>query len=231
MADDVNTCLPLVPLPDVVHFPRTELRLQISEPRYRRLVRDVVEQQEEDARRIGVVLLKPGWVETYEGRPEVFPGGTAGRLLDADFLPDGRANIILYGDFRFEVERELGGGEYRQAVVRPLAEPWLNEKDAGIVAVRQAIFEHLRVLAGELGESFPLVPLVETEEIGDDSPFEELVNRIAAGLDVPALRKLQLLAEMLPERGLSVLSILRSRKQVVDLLHPFRHLAAGSEMN
>jgi Lon protease-like protein len=231
MTDDESTCLPLVPLPDVVHFPHTELRLQVSEPRYRRLVRDVVEKQDEDARRIGVVLLKPGWVETYEGRPEVFPGGTAGRLLDADFLPDGSANIILYGDFRFEVERELGGGEYRQAVVRPLAEPWLNEKDAGIVAVRRAIFEHLRGLAGELGESFPLVPLVEAEEIGDDSPFEELVNRIAAGIDVPALRKLQLLAETLPERGLSVLSILRSRKQVVDLLRPFRHLAGCSEMN
>lgn len=228
MADDASTCLPLVPLPDVVHFPRTELRLQISEPRYRRLVRDVVEQQDEEARRIGVVLLKPGWVETYDGRPEVFPGGTAGRLLDADFLPDGRANITLYGDFRFEVERELGGGEYRQAVVRPLAEPWLNEKDAGIVVVRQAIVEHLRILAAELGESFPLA---EAEAIGDDSPFEELVNRISAGIDVPALRKLQLLAETLPERGLSVLSILRSRKQVVDLLRPFRHLTGRSEMN
>jgi Lon protease-like protein len=231
MADDASTCLPLVPLADVVHFPRTELRLQISEPRYRRLVRDVVEQQDEEARRIGVVLLKPGWVESYEGRPDVFPGGTAGRLLDADFLPDGRANVILYGDFRFEVERELGGGEYRQAVVRPIAEPWLNERDAGIVTVRQAIVEHLRILAAELGESFPLAPLVDAEGIGDDSPFEELVNRIAAALDVPVLRKLQLLADTLPERGLSVLSILRSRKQVVDLLRPFRHLAAGSETN
>jgi Lon protease-like protein len=229
-APDANTCLPLFPLPDVVHFPRTELRLQISEPRYRRLVRDLVEQREEDARWIGVVLLKPGWVETYEGRPEIFPGGTAGRLMDADFLPDGRANILLYGDYRFELERELGGGEYRQAVVHPLEEPWLNEKDAGILAVRKAILEHVRALAGELGASFPFIP-GESEGIGDDSAFEELVNRIAADIDVPALRKLQLLAETLPERGLSVLSILRSRRQVVDLLRPFRHLAAHSEMN
>ena len=228
-ADGASTCLPLFPLPDVVHFPRTELRLQISEPRYRRLVRDLVE-RDEDARWIGVVLLKPGWVEAYEGRPDVFPGGTAGRLLDADFLADGRANIVLYGEFRFEVERELGGGEYRQAVVRPLAEPRLNEHDAGVVAVRQAILEHLRVLGAELGEKFPLSP-EEAEGIGDDSPFEELVNRVAADIDVPALRKLQLLAETLPERGLSVLSILRGRKQVIDLLRPFRHLADRSETN
>lgn len=234
MADDAHT-LPLVPLPDVVHFPCTELRLQISEPRYQKLVRDVVEREDEESRRIGVVLLKPGWVETYEGRPEVFPDGTASRLLDADFLPDGRANIILYGDFRFEVQRELGGGDYRQAVVLPRVEGWLNEKDAGVVAVRLALLENLRSLASELGDRFPF-DLAEEDEIGGtagigDSSFEELVNRIAAGLDVPALRKLQLLTETLPERGLSVLSILRSRRQVVDLLRPFRHLAGGSEMN
>jgi Lon protease-like protein len=224
------TCLPLFPLPDVVHFPRTELRLQITEARYRRLVLDLMEQKDEDARWIGIVLLKPGWVQAYEGRPDVFPGGTAGKLLDVDLLPDGRANILLYGDYRFEVERELGGGEYRQAVVRPIAEPWLNERDAGIVAVRQAILEHLRTLASELGDRFPFQPGA-TEGIGDDSPFEELVNRIAAEIDVPALRKLQLLIESLPERGLSVLSILRSRKQVVGLLRPFRHLATRSDQN
>jgi Lon protease-like protein len=229
MADDASTCLPLFPLPDVVHFPRTELRLQITEPRYKRLLHDLMEQRDEDARWIGVVLLKPGWVETYEGRPEIFPGGTAGRLVDVDLLPDGRANILLYGDYRFELQRELGGGDYRQAVVRPIEEPWLNERDAGIVAVRHAILEHLRILAAELGETFPFQPAAEG--LGEDDPFEELVNRIAADLDVPALRKLQLLIESLPERGLSVLSILRSRKQVVDLLRPFRRLAGRAELN
>jgi Lon protease-like protein len=229
--DTGSTCLPLVPLPDVVHFPRTELRLQIGEPRYLHLVRDLVARQDEDARVVGVVLLKPGWVEGYEGRPDVFPGGTASRVLDVEPLADGRANILLYGDFRFEVERELGGGEYRQAVVRPLAEPWLNERDAGIVAVRQAIVEHLGFLAAELGDSGDRGPAAAVEGLSADSPFEELVNRIAAELDVPALRKLQLLTETLPERGLSVLSILRSRKQVVDLLRPFRHLAGRSETN
>jgi uncharacterized protein len=227
--NDDETCLPLVPLPDVVHFPRTELRLQVNEPRYRRLVRDLVD-REEEARRIGVVLLKPGWVETYDGRPEVFPGGTAGRLVDIGMLPDGGANLVLWGEFRFEVERELGGGEYRQAVVRPLAEARLNEEDAGVVAVRRAILDHLGTLAGELGERFPLASS-GGEDLGADSPFEELVNRIAAEIDVPALRKLQLLSETLPERGLSVLSILRGRKQVLDLLRPFRHLASRSPVN
>ena len=87
-----------------------------------------------------------------------------------------------------------------------------------------------RALAAELGESFPLSG-DEIEELGEESPFEELVNRVAAELDLPVLRKLQLLVESLPERGLSVLSILRSRKQVVDLLRPYRRLADRSHLN
>lgn len=231
MANDRSreTFLPLVPLPDVVHFPRTELRLHVSEPRYRRLVQDLVE-REDEATWIGIVLLKPGWVQSYEGRPDVFPEGTAGRLLDVEVLVDGCANLILYGDFRFELEREIDRGEpYRQALVRPVEEPWLNEKDAGITLVRNSILEHLDQLAAELGERFPLRP--GEDEMDRETPFEELVNRIAAEIDVPALRKLQLLHEPLPERGLSILSILRSRMQVVTTLRPYRHLAGRSELN
>jgi Lon protease-like protein len=224
-----ETLLPLFPLPDVVHFPRTELRLHVNEPRYSRLIRDL-EEREEESRWVGVVLLKPGWVQGYEGNPEIFPGGTAGRLMDIEVMPDGSSNILLYGEFRFELERECASDPYRQAVVRPVAEPWLNEQDAGIVVVRDSILSHLRSLAAELGESFPLSP-DELEELGEQCAFEELVNYVAAELDVPALRKLQLLVESLPERGLSVLSILRSRKQVVDLLRPYRHLADRSDLN
>lgn len=223
-----ETLLPLFPLPDVVHFPRTELRLHVSEPRYCRLLRDL-EERDEESRWIGVVLLKPGWVQSYEGNPEIFPGGTAGRLMDIEELPDGSANVLLYGDFRFELERECASAPYRQAVVRPVSEPWLNEHDAGIVVVRESILTNIRSLAAELGESFPLGN-DEIEEC-EESPFEELVNRIAAEIDVPVLRKLQLLVESLPERGLSILSILRSRKQVVDLLRPYRHLADRSDLN
>ncbi|HEX7181980.1 MAG TPA: LON peptidase substrate-binding domain-containing protein [Thermoanaerobaculia bacterium] len=224
-----ETFLPLVPLPDVVHFPRTELRLHVSEPRYRRLIHDLVEREDAESW-IGIVLLKPGWVQSYEGRPDVFPEGTAGRLLDVDVLADGSANVVLYGDFRFELEREVDHGEpYRRALVRPVEEPWLNEKDAGITLVRSSILEHLDRLASELGERFPLRR--EEEELDAETPFEELVNRIAAEIDVPAVRKLQLLHEPLPERGLSILSILRSRMQVVDALRPYRHLAGRSELN
>jgi Lon protease-like protein len=221
--------IPLFPLPDVVHFPRTELKLQFFEPRYRRMVRDVVEKREETPW-IGIVLLKSGWRPAPGAQPEIYPAGTAGRLMDVDFLPDGQARILLHGEFRFELCCEVGGEPYREAVVQPVEEPWLNERDAGILAVRGGILELLRSLAAELGERFPF-GAEEADELGGRCLFEELVNRIAADLDLPPLRKLQLLHEALPERGLSVLSILRRRRQVVDQLRPYRHLARGSSLN
>jgi Lon protease-like protein len=233
MADDFDdTRLPLLPLPNVVHFPRTELKLHVFEARYRRLVEDLL-RLDEDSRWIGMVLLKPGWDRgSGAGRPEVFPVGAAGRLVEVETLPDGRANILLRGDFRFELQRELADAEhpYRQAVVRPVEEPRLNERDAGIVAVRTAIVELMRVLSEELRERFPFAE-DDVAELAAHCAFEELVNRIAAEVDLPPLRKLQLLQESLPERGLSVLSILRSRQQVLDLLRPYRHLAAANENN
>jgi Lon protease-like protein len=221
--------LPLFPLPDVVHFPRTELRLDVRDPRYQRLIRDVVEKDEE-ARCIGIVLLKPGWDHDGAGRPEIFPGGTAGRVMDAELLPNGCSSVVLHGEFRFELRREILHEPYREGVVHPVAEPWLNERDAGIVAVRGGIVDLLRRLAAELGESFPFAA-EEAEQLSKGCAFEELVNCVAAQLDLPPLRKLQLLHETVPERGLSVLSILRSRQRVVDLLRPFCHLSTKSHLN
>jgi Lon protease-like protein len=219
-----GTRLPLVPLAELVHFPRTELRLHVIDSSYEPLVQDLAE-LDEDSRWLGVVLLKPGW---QSGRAEIFPGGTAARVMDLETASDGHTELLLYGEFRFELERELGDAPYRQAVVRPVAEPWLNERDAGIVAVRLAILDLLRSLCAELGDKLPL----DVDDLASgDCAFEELVNRVAARVDVPPLRKLQLLTESLPERGLSVLSILRSRQQVIDMLRPFRPLAAGQERN
>jgi uncharacterized protein len=229
MKNDEGTLLPLFPLLDFVHFPRTEIKIHVAEPRFRKLVRDVADQQEEENRCIGVVLMKPVW-EGAESRPEIFPGGTAGRLVDVEFLPDGRSNVVLHGEFRFELKRELAREPYPQALVTPIVEPQFDEGDAGIQVVRGDIVQTTRSLAAELGESFP-ISMDEVEDLADWCCFEELVNRLASELDLPALRKLQLLIESLPDRALSVLSILRSRQQVVDLLRPYRHLAGASPLN
>jgi hypothetical protein len=223
--------LPLFPLPDVVHFPRTELRLHVFEPRYRRLLRDL-ERREEQMRWIGMVLLRPEPELGFGQPPRIFPEGTAGLLVDVEPLPDGRSNILLQGEFRFTVEREIEELEvpYRQAVVRPLQEVRVNEEDAGVLAVRRDLLEVAEVLTRETGRRFPF-EREALRALASQASFEVLVNTLAAELDLPALRKLDLLEQALPERALEVVRILRSRERVVDLLRPYRHLAGGADSN
>jgi Lon protease-like protein len=225
---DDSTRLPLFPLPNLVHFPGTEVKLHVFEPRYRRLVKDLLGLAPE-SRLIGMVLIKPGRV-TGAGDPDIFPGGTAGLMIDVDPLPDGRSNIVLHGDFRFQVERELDPGPYRQAVVQPVSEPLLNEADPGILAMRRTLAAAIAALADELGERFPVHhgPLAEGPEA---QRFDLFVNRIAAEIDLPALTKIGLLNETVPERALHLAGILRNRLELLDLLRPYRHLASDVELN
>ncbi len=79
--------IPILPLAGEVHFPATELRLHISEPRDRQLIRDL-EQLPEPDRRLGMVV--PAAQGARNGGPSVFPTGTAGRLTEIEPLPEGR---------------------------------------------------------------------------------------------------------------------------------------------
>ena len=219
--------IPLFPLPNVVHFPGTDLRLHVFEPRYRQMVRDVLALAPQE-RWIGMVLLRPGW-DPRDPAPAIFEAGTAGRLESHDPLPDGRSNILLRGEFRFELEREVPSEPYRRALVRPVDEDQLQQADPTVIALRRELLRLTQTLKQELGARFPF----DEDDLGDlaQADLNGLVNRLAADLDVPALRKQVLLGEDLEERGASVLRILRSRGRVLDLLRPYRRFADNSENN
>lgn len=200
----------------------------MADPSFEELVQDL-EACEEDGRWLGLVLIKPG-AGAAADRPDVFSGGTASRVLYAETETDGTAVLVLYGEFRFELERELVQHSYREAVVRPLTEPWLNERDAGIVGMRKALLAILHGLREELGERFPVDADSFSQNAGTFD-FEELINHLAAAVDLPALRKQKLLTEPLLDRGLSLLRILDRRRTLLDRLRPFRHLAASADHN
>lgn len=219
--------LPLFPLPNVVHFPATDLRLHIFEPRYRRLIEDLQQRPEAD-RLIGVVLLKPGWQNSTEEAPPIYQPGTAGQLVEIDYLEDGRSNIVLRGRYRFQVEREFPSHPYRQALVSPLEDQRLVDQMPDVRELR----EEIRLLLLSLGRrSGRKLPVGLDASAAETAPLDALINAIAAGLDIPVENKLDLLTDELPERANRVLSILRSRERVMNLLDPFRHLGAAPDLN
>lgn len=95
--------LPIFPLPNVVLFPGALLPLHVFEPRYRELVREVLAGR----RLMGIVRLKPGFEQDYEGRPPVFDVCGVGAVIDSVEHADGRFDITLRGLARARILEEL----------------------------------------------------------------------------------------------------------------------------
>jgi Lon protease-like protein len=111
--------MPLFPLPSAILLPYEMVPLHVFEPRYRAMVRDVLE----DGRPIGIAQLAPGWEGDYEGRPRVEPVFGAGHVVRHERLADGRYNILVRGIGRVRLVEELGPDKpYREARVERVAD-------------------------------------------------------------------------------------------------------------
>ena len=133
--------LPLFPLPNVVLFPGVYLPLHIFEPRYRAMVVDALDGD----RLIGMVLLRPGFEEDYEGRPPVFDVGCAGVITHHERLQDGRFNIVLQGTERFRIRDEDHSRPYRVGNVDSLAES-VSTQPLEVRSIRQRLESLVTVL-------------------------------------------------------------------------------------
>jgi Lon protease-like protein len=88
----------IFPLTGAVLYPGLQLPLHIFEPRYRAMVKDALARD----RRIG--MIQPQRAE--EGAP-LYLVGCLGKIGEVEALDDGRFNLLLQGEARFRVLREL----------------------------------------------------------------------------------------------------------------------------
>src|SRR5687768_2480412 len=92
------TRLSIFPLPGAILFPGLRLPLHIFEPRYCALVSDAL------ARDRRIAMIQPQ--AAGDGAP-LFEIGCVGRIGEVEALDDGRFNIVLEGEHRFRLLREL----------------------------------------------------------------------------------------------------------------------------
>ncbi len=99
----VLTRLTIFPLPGVILFPRLQLPLHIFEPRYRAMVSDSM------ARDRMIAMVQPNLAGQKEGdnKPDLFKIGCVGKIAQVEAMDDGRYNLVLEGQSRFRIIREL----------------------------------------------------------------------------------------------------------------------------
>lgn len=107
--------LPLFPLPDVVLFPQEVLPLHIFEPRYRMMLRTVLDSD----RRFGVVRWDP-----QAGR--MADVGCCAEILQCQTQADDRSNIVTLGQQRFRVLEVVREAPFKVGLVS-----WIEDENPG----------------------------------------------------------------------------------------------------
>lgn len=117
--------LPIFPLRTVL-FPGDLLPLHIFEPRYRLMLsrRESVEPC------FGVVLTTSG--SEVGDRPSTHMTGTSAIKVEQVTQPDGRSNLLVKGDRRFQILESDWEADYMEATVRWLDEDPPIEGDTGL---------------------------------------------------------------------------------------------------
>lgn len=100
-----------------VLLPHQVLPLHVFEPRYRDMVRDVLEGDRE----FGVCLIAKG--HEVGGEDVRTDWGAVARVLQAEELEDGRWLVVTVGTRRFDVEEWLDDDPYPRARIVELDEP------------------------------------------------------------------------------------------------------------
>lgn len=121
--------LSIFPLPGAILFPGLALPLHIFEPRYRAMASDAL------ARDRRIAMIQPQ--RSGEGAP-LFEVGCVGRIGEVEALEDGRYNLVLEGETRFRLVRELDvTTPFRQVEGEPIA----DDAEAVLAHVERAAFE------------------------------------------------------------------------------------------
>ena len=210
MAAEGEILLPIFPLPNLVFFPHTRLPLHVFEPRYRQMVKDVLESDQ----RIGIILLRPGWEADYFGSPAVFDFGTMGMIEQSVALDDGRYNIVVRGDRRFRIVEEVSRVPYRTA--RVVAEPETERDPKEAYAQRQWLADlsqqYLKYLPDQA-----TVPEIETVTL--DALTNALI--MSLNLDIEEKQRLLEMGDSIA-RAEEIGTELTSRIESLRFLAPFR---------
>lgn len=167
MANEIRD-LPLFPLGTVL-FPGMRLPLQLFEPRYLEMFRDIAHADS----CFGVVLIKEG-VEV--GEPAVpFDVGTIARVIQHENTDDGRIVLMSVGERRFKSLEVLQQLPYMTARVELLPPDVAASTEAG-PRVKEQFLEYARLVAGMANEWVREIPFPEAPS--------DLAYLVARNLDV-----------------------------------------------
>jgi len=200
----------LFPLPNLVLFPHVVQPLHIFEPRYRQMTEHALAGD----RLIAMVLHAGEEEKDALGRPAIRSMACLGRIVADQRTPDGRYNLLLRGECRLRIDRELVSDNlYRTALGTLLP----DDEEYDHPKLRTQILEHVQIwLPGE----GPYVQQFRSVLHGPLA-FAALCDILAFALPLPFDVKQELLEELdLKRRGMKLADVLAEHKPAEQLPMP-----------
>ena len=96
--------IPVFPLSGVIYFPKTNLPLNIFEPKYLTLVNDCIKSNK-----------YMGMIQSKKNSSDIYSVGCLGKITESNKTKDGRVLLNLVGITRFEIKTEINNDKsYRE---------------------------------------------------------------------------------------------------------------------
>ena len=170
-----------------------------------------------DQKQIGLVLLQPGWEADYYGAAEVFKTGSMGLIAEHSQLQEGKYDILLRGQSRFQIVDFTCQKPYRIARVRLVEDVVPNDQEVKELAVELAsLFQEVSAV---------VVPPDWGLDVVEKLDFASLVNSVCSATNLSIYKKQQLLEmDYLQVRAETVLSVLRQQVKSKRFISRFSHL-------
>ena len=180
--------LRLFPL-NTVLFPNMRLPLHIFEERYKIMIRECIE---EDAP-FGVILVKSG--DEVGDTPVPFEVGTTARIIQVEYLDDGRLNIFTMGHERFRTIAITTTQPYLRAEVTMLEQLPVDEAGWSVMPRARQMFDDYFKTYFSIADQW-------VREVYLPPDPADAADYIAARCDVPPEAKQRWLEELDPEARL-----------------------------
>ena len=164
MKQNLPKIIPIFPLSGVIFFPKTNLPLNIFEPRYLTLINDCIKSNK-----------YMGMIQSKERSSDVYSVGCLGKITEHKKTKDGRMLVNLTGINRFEINSEINNDKiYREFEVsyeKFVSDQEPEKKQIIMLEKITEIYEKTKVFFKKNGL---LLNWSEFEKLGEDQKINTL---------------------------------------------------------
>jgi ATP-dependent Lon protease len=199
--------LPILPVSDLVLFPRIIMPLVLWEASAQKLVNEVLIQD----KTFGVLASRVEKAEGY-GPDNLYPVGTAAVILKMRKAEDDSMRLLVQGLYRFKVESWLGFEPYYAAQISPISEEYEPDLET------EALVSSVKGIFLKMLELSPYLPSELGALVRELSDPRVLADITAGSLNISKAEKQELLETIdVKERLHQVLSKVNRELEILEL--------------